>query len=228
MQVVVTDDGSRTLLDSDSSLAWHSESGALAESQHVYLDNSGVGQRLQEGRKTNVLEIGFGTGLCFWLTASAACHGDAQLDYTSFEYRLLPAVVLAELKHGEIKKCQPAYDLFFPSVFDAAGLTDGQLSCQVGSVSLKLVTRDVNESPELPSQLDAVFHDPFSPEATPEMWSEELFSRLFAQLKPNGKLVTYCVKSSIQRLLGQIGFEVAKQKGPPGGKREVLVATRPG
>ena len=159
--------------------------------------------------------------------AAAACHGDAQLDYTSFEHRLLPATVLEPLKHGEIEECQPAYERFSPSVFEAAGLMNGQLSCQVDSVSLKLVTRDVNDSPELPSQLDAIFHDPFSPEATPEMWSEDLFSRLFAQLKPSGKLVTYCVKSSIQRLLGRVGFEVAKKKGPPGGKREVLVATHP-
>ncbi|MCH2181225.1 MAG: tRNA (5-methylaminomethyl-2-thiouridine)(34)-methyltransferase MnmD [Mariniblastus sp.] len=225
---MVTDDGSRTLLDSDSSLAWHSESGALAESRHVYLDNSGVNQRLQQGKVTRVLEIGFGTGLCFWLTASAACRGKAQLDYTSFEHRLMPATVLAQLNHGEIGECQPAYDRFSTLILDSPDLATGELSCRVDSVSLNLVTRDVTDTTKLPGALDAVFHDPFSPEATPEMWSQELFVRLFGQLKPQGRLVTYCVKSSIQRLLGHVGFEVSKKKGPPGGKREVLVATRPG
>lgn len=229
LRAVVTDDGSRTLQDTRDGLAWHSESGALAESQHVYLKNSGVNDRLQQGKPTRVLEVGFGTGLCFWLAATAAYRCNARLDYVSFENMLLPAAVASELRHDELSDCQPAYDQFAARIFDSPQFATGRVACHVGTVNLELFTTDISNdvSSEL-GEFDAVFHDPFSPEDAPEMWSEELFQKLFDQLKPHGRLVTYCVKSSIQRLLVSIGFEVVKTKGPPGGKREVLIATRRG
>ena len=61
--VQITDDDSRTLIDPVGEVAFHSGSGALAETRHVYLKNSGVSARLACGKNTSVLEIGLGTGL---------------------------------------------------------------------------------------------------------------------------------------------------------------------
>ena len=51
----VTDDNSRTLIDPVTGVAFHSASGALAETRHVYLNNSGVKERLSQGDPTAVL-----------------------------------------------------------------------------------------------------------------------------------------------------------------------------
>ena len=40
--VQITDDNSRTLMHPETGVAFHSASGALAETRHVYLHNSGV------------------------------------------------------------------------------------------------------------------------------------------------------------------------------------------
>jgi len=71
----------------------------------------------------------------------------------------------------------------------------------------------------------AIYHDPFSPAANPELWTREFFERLHRVLTPGGKLATYSVKGSVRRTLQAVGFEVQKLPGPPG-KREMLEAVR--
>ena len=58
--IQITDDGSRTLLNPASGIAFHSASGALAETLHVYLENSGVGEKLRQGIEVQVIEVGLG------------------------------------------------------------------------------------------------------------------------------------------------------------------------
>ena len=227
LQVVIPDDGSRTLKDIRTGVVWHSESGALTESQHVYLNNSGVYERLQRGKATRVLEVGFGTGLSFWLAATAAQRGNALLYYLSFENQLLSEPVISELRHREFSECQLAYDQFSNGVFGASQRVSDSIMCRSDSVELNLVLSDVHSALwNHEGGFDSVFYDPFGPHDAPHMWEPVLLQQLFDRLRPRGRLVTYCVKSSIQRLLNDVGFEVFKTRGPPGGKREVLVATR--
>lgn len=73
---------------------------------------------------------------------------------------------------------------------------------------------------------DLVYFDAFAPEKQPEMWSEELFRHIYAAMNNNGILTTYCAKGVIRRLLQAIGFRVERLPGPPGGKREILRASK--
>ena len=75
--------------------------------------------------------------------------------------------------------------------------------------------------------MHVVYFDAFSPANSPELWTPEVFETVYRCLVPGGVLVTYCVKGDVRRSLAKVGFEVRKTPGPPGGKREVLVATRP-
>jgi tRNA U34 5-methylaminomethyl-2-thiouridine-forming methyltransferase MnmC len=68
---------------------------------------------------------------------------------------------------------------------------------------------------------DLIFFDAFAPDKQPEMWTREVFARLYSHLNHGGILTTYCVKGEIRRLLKETGFEVEKLPGPPG-KREML------
>jgi len=73
---------------------------------------------------------------------------------------------------------------------------------------------------------DAIYFDPFSPDANPELWTPRIFQQAQNFLKPAGRLVSYCVKSSVRRELAACGFDVHKVAGPVGGKREVLQAVK--
>jgi tRNA U34 5-methylaminomethyl-2-thiouridine-forming methyltransferase MnmC len=71
---------------------------------------------------------------------------------------------------------------------------------------------------------DLIFFDAFSPEAQPELWTEEIFRKLYAGMKTNGMLVTYCAKGQVRRNMIAAGFNVERLEGPPG-KREMLRAS---
>lgn len=78
----------------------------------------------------------------------------------------------------------------------------------------------------LPSDLNVVYFDAFAPEKQPEMWSDELFERLYGAMSHGGVLTTYCAKGEVRRRLVGVGFEVERLPGPPNGKREIIRATK--
>lgn len=99
LEVMLTDDGSRTLFDRHLNETYHSGCGALSECWYVYLLNSGVMHKLatQRSQPVRVLELGFGTGLGWLLTAACANVHGAELEYVSLEKQLLPVDVLRQI-----------------------------------------------------------------------------------------------------------------------------------
>lgn len=79
---------------------------------------------------------------------------------------------------------------------------------------------------DLPCDLDAVYFDAFAPEKQPEMWSEDVFRKLYGAMAPGGVLTTYCAKGTVRRMLQSVGFTVERLPGPKSGKREILRATK--
>ncbi len=73
------------------------------------------------------------------------------------------------------------------------------------------------------TQYDVVYFDAFSPDAQPELWSEEVFRNVYALMKTGGVLMTYCAKGDVRRAMLTAGFKVEKLQGPPG-KRHILKA----
>ena len=73
---------------------------------------------------------------------------------------------------------------------------------------------------------DVIYFDAFAPEKQPEMWEPTLFEGLYQALNEGGILTTYCAKGVVRRMLQAAGFTVERLPGPPGGKREILRATK--
>lgn len=228
--VLTTLDGSLTLQSDLYGETYRSRRGALTEARHVFLRASGVEALLGERGRAAVLEVGFGTGLNFLVTASAALEAGADLDYVGVERDPLPADSLSELRYDE---------LLAPSTLPAelrgwlAGLGDrpapGTHLFEAGGARLRLVVGEAREAvPTLPRDaFDAVYLDPFSPRANPDAWDGELLAACFDALRPGGRLVSYSVSGDVRRRLAAAGALVSKAPGPPGGKRESLVAERP-
>jgi tRNA U34 5-methylaminomethyl-2-thiouridine-forming methyltransferase MnmC len=75
------------------------------------------------------------------------------------------------------------------------------------------------------NQYNLVFFDAFGARVQPELWTEDIFSRMFAAMKNNSVLVTYSAKGSVRRAMQTAGFIVERLPGPPG-KREMLRALK--
>ena len=225
-----TGDGSLTLHSERYGQTFHSHHGAVAESKHVFIENSGIGDRLRAGEATSVLEVGFGTGLNCWMTADLAVESGAALEIMSLEQDLLQADVVRELRYGEYlnnPELLERYLTFRDSL--PTQVPPGEWRVQLSdSVSLVLRIGRAEETHLPEAWADAVYHDAFSPDANAELWSEDFLAKLLVCLKPGGLLVTYSVKGDIRRRLESLGFDVSKKPGPPGGKREMLVALKDG
>tara|TARA_R110002073_G_scaffold133122_19_gene280301 strand:- start:9275 stop:10102 length:828 start_codon:yes stop_codon:yes gene_type:complete len=258
LEIEVTDDGSRTLINKATGDSYHSSSGAISETRHVYLRNSGVQERLSSGQATRVLEIGLGTGMGMFLTVDHAIKHGTPLDYVALEYHWLSADVVRELApESWVDNTAVVADYIrWRSSVPAPQLPSGQLpSGQLPSGQLPSGHLPNSESaePKLISgfcwhagehqvvqiqlvdalrwrhegeSFDAIYFDPFAPDTNAELWQTPMLAVMYKLLNMDGRFVTYCVKREVRDRLKAVGFDVRKIRGPEGGKREVLVATR--
>jgi len=73
---------------------------------------------------------------------------------------------------------------------------------------------------------DLVYFDAFAPSSQPELWTKQVFEKLYAMMSSNGILVTYCSKGDVRRAMQRAGFAVEKIPGSVG-KRE-MIRCKPG
>ena len=78
---------------------------------------------------------------------------------------------------------------------------------------------------DLEEGFDLVYFDAFGPETQPELWTREIFARIYKAMSPGGILTTYSCKGDVRRSMMELGFSVEKVTGPPG-KRSMLVAIK--
>ena len=243
--IQVTDDGSRTVVCLSSEDAYHSGCGAVAETRHVYLHNSGVRERLQANRPTRILEVGLGTGMGLLLTLSDALQHDTPLDYVALENDWLRAELLQQLQPESWTAERSSGSLLEPS--DSLveqwiqwrqslgevvrpgryGWTvDDRRRVLVELTDAQTWRPDAASLMTQPASFHAVYFDPFAPASNPELWTESVLAVMHEALTSGGKLVTYCCSRAVRDALSRVGFQVDRTAGPVGGKREVLIATK--
>lgn len=213
-----TDDGSATLFVPELNEHYHSTKGARTESQHIFID---MGLKASSAASPRILEVGFGTGLNAWLTLKEAERSGRDIHYTGLELYPLEWQTVEPLGYVSDDEQQPAADLF-RQLHTSPWEEEVQLTPHF---TLRKVKTDVNRW-ITEKRFDIVYFDAFAPEKQPEMWSQELFNRLYVLVDRGGILTTYCAKGIVRRMLQAVGFTVERLPGPPGGKREILRARK--
>lgn len=222
-----TEDGSYTLFTRRFGEHYHSVHGACQESRHIFIQ-AGLLFWLEQYRAAanqfacaaedkvhpavcRVFEAGFGTGLNAWLTVQAAAEAGFSCRYEAVEWYPLAPEDLPPWPD----------DALFAALHAAPWQTDVAVSPHM---TLRKRKEDLTQM--LPcGPFDVVYFDAFSPAVQPEMWTEEVFGRLFRSMAFGGVLVTYCAKGTVRRTLCATGFRVERLPGPPG-KREMLRAVK--
>jgi len=236
-QRIVTDDGSSTLQHPTHQETYHSTFGARTESVSVFLQNSAVFERLQAGIATRVLEIGFGTGLNFMVTADAADRARCSLEYVAIEIDPIADDLFSDLLSSNFPNSQSLVKKSLDAVRACTRLaeTPGVLSVDLDdhsaqattltdSVSFRLIVGDALTSDFGKRRFDAVYLDAFSPKNNPALWTASFLKKVRQVVNEEARLVSYCVSRQFKDALTEADFQWQKVKGPPG-KREVLIAT---
>ena len=203
-----TADSSHTISLPEINEHYHSINGAIQESKHVYIEAGFKQCRKQE---IHVLEMGFGTGLNALLTALEAEHQKVKVAYAGLEKYPLSQDIINRLNYSELNLS------LFQAIHQAEWGKSKSINPFFCLQKIQIDFRDFN----FQGKYDVVYYDAFSPDKQPEVWSQELFNKIFQAMNLGGILTTYCAKGNIRRMMQHAGFMVERIQGPPG-KREML------
>lgn len=231
--IELTADGSATLFVPELNEHYHSVKGARTESQHIFID---MGLNASEAVEPHILEIGFGTGFNALLTLETAERSLRKVHYTGIELYPLSWDIVEPLGYSNTPLFKTLHmipwgeDAIITPHFTLRKVqadVNNVFMCPCGNLSAEnTVIPDSNRGIGTATHWDIIYFDAFAPEKQPEMWSQELFNRLYVIMNPKGILTTYCAKGIVRRMLQAAGFTVERLPGPPGGKREILRARK--
>lgn len=215
---IVTSDNSHTLFNEKSDEHYHSTFGAITESEHIFI-SAGLDYYHRNKRlKTSILEVGFGTGLNALLSYKYAKQNDILINYLGIEAYPIGMKLASGLNYPDLVNVDMEV---FKRMHE-----DTEAKIEIASCFTLQKRFTKFELLELPkNEFNIIYFDAFSPEAQAELWTEEIFKKLFSSMTEGGILTTYSCKGIVKRALKSAGFTIEKIPGPPG-KREFLRARK--
>jgi tRNA U34 5-methylaminomethyl-2-thiouridine-forming methyltransferase MnmC len=218
-EIIITADGSHSIAIDQTNITYHSRYGAIQESKHVYME-SGLKKLLNQKSCINIFEMGFGTGLNALLTLISVEENNQKIYYETIDEHFLENQLLEKLNY-----CQRLERPDLKSIFIQLHNCESEREILINSFFSFKKSQSSLQNYIFSKSFDIIFYDAFAPRAQPELWTEKIFTKLFAALNLNGFLVTYCSKGDVQRAMQAAGFIVEKLPGPPH-KREILRAVK--
>lgn len=220
MKLIVTADGSSTLYVEELNEHYHSTFGAIQESKHIFIE-AGLKYQLKCFKQIKLLEIGFGTGLNALLTLEENLKIPIKIDYWGIEPFPVKSEFVEALNYGTVLKSNLLSTYFF-RIHEIVWNRKIKLTPNFALKKIKETIENVKLSDQY---FNLVYFDAFGPNVQSEIWTEDIFKKIYKAMQSGGVLVTYSVKGIVKRALKSAGFKIEKLPGPIG-KREFLRASK--
>ena len=215
--IIQTRDGSTTIHIEEWDECYHSRFGAIQEAQHVFIKK---GLSLFENKSVSILEIGFGTGLNAFITFLEYPKMNQKIYYVGVEaYPINPKE--AEMMNYVSELNAENKRFIFEKLHQCHWEESTNLSEDFVFTKRKQFFADIDDT----EKFDLIYFDAFGYDVQPELWSAEIFNKMYKALKISGILVTYAARGVIKRNMIEAGFTVEKHQGAPG-KREMFRAKK--
>ena len=219
IKILLTEDGSHTLQNGALNETYHSTHGAIQESKHIFIE-AGLKEIAKSKNEISILEIGFGTGLNAYLTLLENDFLKKKIIYTTLEAFPVQMEIAVQLNYPQLllnKATDALFDFFHSCNWNKIIAINSDFSF----LKIKKKIEDFI----LTEKYDLIYFDAFSPQTQPELWTKEIFKKLFDTMNDKGILVTYSAKGEVKRNLKAAGFKVVGLIGPIG-KREISRAVK--
>ncbi|PHS68408.1 MAG: SAM-dependent methyltransferase [Flavobacterium sp.] len=218
-EIITTEDGSTTIHLPEWDEQYHSKHGAIQEAYHVFIE-MGFFCFLKNNNPNplKILEIGFGTGLNTFITLIEAEKNTTKVEYTGIEAYPIENFEIEKLNYpSELKTSE--------ELFNKLHLCPWEKNIEISKDFSLLKRKQFFSEIEDKDAFHIIYFDAFGARVQPELWTVEIFQKMYNALKAGGVLVTYSAKGSVRRAMQEVGFTVERLPGPPG-KREMLRATK--
>jgi len=223
-KLVVTRDGSHTVYSSHFDQHYHNPNGAVAESRYVFFEKTGLLDDLNSRAQINILEIGFGTGLNLLLLLDYYLDqsSQAQINYYSIEGFPLSQERAQNLNFSNHIN-HPELATEITHIF--SNLTEGMNQFNfLNNISVHLFNGMFRDFSPGNISTNYIFHDAFSPDVNPTLWTGEVFTKLYQFSTEDVLLSTYCAASKARGAMAFSGWKIARTQGALG-KREMTLAS---
>lgn len=216
-EIVQTSDGSTTIFLPEWEENYHSKHGAIQEAKHVFIKN---GFSIFNQDEISILEIGFGTGLNAFITFLKAKESGIIVNYSGVEAYPVDSAEMIQMNYvSELQATE------YQSEFQKMHSSEWNVNVKISETFCLMKRQQFFSQINDIEQFDLIYFDAFGYRVQPELWSTEIFQKMFNALKPGGKLVTYAARGVVKRSMIEVGFTVEKLPGPPG-KREMFRASK--
>ncbi len=202
-----TRDGSLTFYSEEFGQAFHNSSGAHQEAFEKYTVPCDLVSWAQTRTRIHLLDICFGLGYntgvaleCIWMA-----NPDCYISVIGLERS--PEVPLQALQQGILFAAPDQWGEWVQQGSIYTSRWEAVLHWGDARQTLRMV-------PE--GWADAVFFDPFSPSACPELWTVEFFEVVLSRMQPRGRLATYSCSAAVRSALLAAGFQIGST--PPVGR----------
>jgi tRNA U34 5-methylaminomethyl-2-thiouridine-forming methyltransferase MnmC len=230
-ELLLTKDGSHTVIVPSLDITYRSRHGAVQESLHVFIDaglkykwSTDPGWATDSEKVMQIFELGFGTGLNALLTAKEALISGQKISYTTIEPDPLEPALAGLLNYedpgGYLQKMHGAEWGTPVDIHPCFTFTKHRST--LADFDPHFIHTD---SVEAEPVFDLVYFDAFGPLTEPGLWSAESFKKVVSFMKEGAVLTTYCSKSVVRKTMMGTGLKVKKIQGPYG-KREMVRATK--
>lgn len=221
LKIIITADGSHSLLNEDLNETYHSVHGAIQESAHVFIKH-GFDHFISQWNpeRVSILEIGFGTGLNALLTIQKLFETSIHVRYTSLEAHPISEKMWSTLNYTESLGLKDQ----FKDLHQSAWGVESAILPQFNLLKKQGTLQEMSFEPDV---YDLIYFDAFAPSKQPELWTIDILQKVVDAMKRDAVFVTYCAKGQLKRDLKALGLMVETLQGPPG-KHEMVRGTKIG
>jgi tRNA U34 5-methylaminomethyl-2-thiouridine-forming methyltransferase MnmC len=205
-------DGSFSLWSGAFREGFHSGRGALREARETFLAPSQL-ELFPPGARLKVVEVAVGTGTNLALLLEACAARGLHLEWWGLE--LDPRPLQLALAAGPFRQAWQPATLHILEQLLAQGRWWSEAS------TCHLLWGDARSSlPELleeeQGQIDRVWHDAFSPQRCPQLWTLEFLEATAGLLAPEGRWISFSSAAAVREALGLLGLHLAALPLPAG------------
>jgi len=206
---------------------------AISEITDIFIEPNQLLERIKNGSRVHIGELGFGFGINFLVTAKFWLENNKNSDSLNLEYLAIDEALPTKAQILKIinnfPELKEVSNIFLNS-YDPSHNDSQRIYFPSLKIRLTLIQNDVESGLKnllglANNQIDAWYLDGFDPSKNKSMWSNSIFQYIKFLSANNATFGTFTSAGFVKRGLKKFGFKVNKVKGF-GRKRHKLTGIR--
>ncbi len=201
----VTDDGSYTFFSKEFGQTFHSKYGAREESIFKYAIPTLLAEKACRGQ-LRILDVCYGLGYNTAAAISTIWRSNPNCTVEIIALELDQAVIISAIEHNLLADWEEPIPQLLNQLGQILKINQDRLTAQLilGDARQTIATVIEQEF-----KADAIFLDPFSPLACPQLWTIEFIDRVAKCCADDGIIATYSCAAAVRTAMIAAGLSIA-------------------